>query len=266
MASTISPSFAKIVAAISCTVAFCAIAGSSNISFIFAEIVSRSRGSRRYRARYFTACNCDGESSGISSRTNCCYFIVSSLFIVEDTQNTVKTLFCRRLSHRERERVREREVNARQNRERSLSPVVQFFQTTRACILLKSSSNHRHRFATGEKNEKTNSFASSLVERSTKRERERNKNKASNVPDRTPTRCTIDRRNNPSLLHPRRITSFRWNPNPRLRLSRLGTRLSGTRCKLGRANPFLGACCVSFYVCFARANSEGFLGENSIKT
>jgi len=93
------------------------------------------------------------------------------------------------------------------------------------------------------------------------RERERNKNKASNVPDRTPTRCTIDRRNNPSLLHPRRITFLLWNPNPRLRLSRLGTRLSGTRCKLGRANPFLGACCVSFYVCFARANSEGFLGE-----
>jgi len=245
MASTISPSFAKIVAAISCTVAFCAIAGSSNISFIFAEIVSRSRGSRRYRARYFTACNCDGESSGISSRTNCCYFIVLLSFE----------------SPRERERVREREVNARQNRERSLSPVVQFFQTTRACILLKSSSNHRHRFATGEKNKKTNSFASSLVERSTKRERERNKNKASNVPDRTPTRCTIDRRNNPSLLHPRRITFLLWNPNPRLRLSRLGTRLSGTRCKLGRANPFLGACCVSFYVCFARANSEGFLGE-----
>jgi hypothetical protein len=67
-----------------------------------------------------------------------------------------------------------------------------------------------------------------------------------NVPGRTPRRCTIDRRNNPSRSRPRRIKKrFRWNLRPRLRLSRLGTRPSERRFELGRGNPFVrGVLCV----------------------
>jgi len=68
-----------------------------------------------------------------------------------------------------------------------------------------------------------------------------------NVPGRTPRRCTIDRRNNPSRSRPRRIKRWfrRWNLRPRLRLSRLGTRPSERRFELGRGNPFVrGVLCV----------------------
>ena len=79
--------------------------------------------------------------------------------------------------------------------------------------------------------------------RETKKQRERI---FKNVPGRTPRRCTIDRRNNPSRSRPRRIKRwFRWNLSPRLRLSRLGTRPSERRFELGRGNPFVRY----YYVC-----------------
>ena len=148
-----------------------------------------------------------------------------------------------------------REVtNARQNRGRSLPALVQFFQTPRANARLKSSSNRRNAFR-----ENTNSrrdarklshhhlslmlFERRASRRDTKKQRERI---FKNVPGRTPRRCTIDRRNNPSRSRPRRIKRwFRWNLSPRLRLSRLGTRPSERRFELGRGNPFVRY----YYVC-----------------
>ena len=135
--------------------------------------------------------------------------------------------------------------------------------TARANTLLKSSSSSQT-VATAasqrQERDETNFSSSSLVER---REQKETKNKALHVPGRTPRRCTIDRRNNPSLSRPRRITrSFRWNLSPRLRLSRLGTRPSGRRCKLGRGNPFVRCA----FACVLRVGIlEGFWGENSIK-
>ena len=147
-------------------------------------------------------------------------------------------MFRRRLSHRERESKRVREVtNARQNRGRSLPPLVQFFQTPRANTRLKSSSNRHNRFArTRTRRDYALSYHLSC---SKDAHEETKKQRASNVPGRTPRRCTIDRRNNPSRSRPRRIKRFRWNLSPRLRLSRLGTRPSERRFELGRGNPFV---------------------------
>ena len=175
MASTISPSFAKIVAAISCTVAFCAIAGSSNISFIFAEIVSRSRGSRRYCARYFTACNCDGESSGISSRTNCCYFysfVVVSSKTHKTQQRHCFVVVC--VTERERQRVSERsyscETKPREisfpERPLNLSNTARSY-ASKVVVVVKPS-----RPLLDDENEtKTSSFLSSLLERCERRDK-----------------------------------------------------------------------------------------------
>ena len=154
-----------------------------------------------------------------------------------------KTLFCRRLSHREREseRVRERSYSCETKpRGRSLSPNVRvdsFKHRAREyaskVVVVKPSQP----MLRNDKNETRRTFPRHL---SSKDANEETKNKALNVPGRTPRRCTIDRRNNPSLSRPRRITRlFRWNLSPRLRLSRLGTRPSGRRCKLGRGNPFV---------------------------
>ena len=150
-----------------------------------------------------------------------------------------------------------REVtNARQNRGRSLPPLVQFFQTPRANTRLKSSSNRHNRFArTRTRRDYALSYHLSCSKDA--HDEETKKQSASNVPGRTPRRCTIDRRNNPSLSRPRRITrSFRWNLSPRLRLSRLGTRPSERRFELGRGNPFV-MYILRLRVCFASGNSEG---------
>ena len=148
-----------------------------------------------------------------------------------------------------------REVtNARQNRGRSLPALVQFFQTPRAneCaskVVVKPSQPLFARTRTRRDVRKLSHHHLSLTferrasRRDTKKQRERI---FKNVPGRTPRRCTIDRRNNPSRSRPRRIQRwFRWTLRPRLRLSRLGTRPSGRRYKLGRGNPFVRY----YYVC-----------------
>lgn len=144
-----------------------------------------------------------------------------------------------------------REVtNARQNRGRSLPALVQFFQTPRANeyaskVVVKPS----QRFSREHERDETCALSHHLsYVRKTliaKRHKE-TKRASSNVPGRTPRRCTIDRRNNPSRSRPRRIKRwFRWNLSPRLRLSRLGTRPSERRFELGRGNPFVRY----YYVC-----------------
>ena len=115
---------------------------------------------------------------------------------------------------------------------------------------LKSSSNRRNRFSREHERDETCAnfrIISRVVRKTriTKRHKE-TKRASSNVPGRTPRRCTIDRRNNPSRSRPRRIKRwFRWNLSPRLRLSRLGTRPSERRFELGRGNPFVRY----YYVC-----------------
>ena len=132
-----------------------------------------------------------------------------------------------------------REVtNARQNRGGSLPALVQFFQTPRANTRLKSSSNRHNRFAR-TRTRRDCALSHHLSRSKDAHDEETKKQSASNVPGRTPRRCTIDRRNNPSRSRPRRIKRFRWNLSPRLRLSRLGTRPSERRFELGRGNPFV---------------------------
>ena len=145
-----------------------------------------------------------------------------------------------------------REVtNARQNRGRSLPALVQFFQTPRANeyaskVVVKPSQPLFARTRTRRDVRKLSHHLSYVRKtRITKRHKE-TKRASSNVPGRTPRRCTIDRRNNPSRSRPRRIKRwFRWNLSPRLRLSRLGTRPSERRFELGRGNPFVRY----YYVC-----------------
>ena len=146
-----------------------------------------------------------------------------------------------------------REVtNARDKTEGDLFPHSSnsFKHRARMNTRLKSSSNRRNAFRenTNETRRALFRIISLMFERrasrrDTKKQRERI---FKNVPGRTPRRCTIDRRNNPSRSRPRRIKRwFRWNLSPRLRLSRLGTRPSERRFELGRGNPFVRY----YYVC-----------------
>lgn len=146
-----------------------------------------------------------------------------------------------------------REVtNARDKTEGDLFPHSSnsFKHRARMNARLKSSSNRRNAFRENtNETRRAQTFASSLSyvrkTRIAKRHKE-TKRASSNVPGRTPRRCTIDRRNNPSRSRPRRIKRwFRWNLSPRLRLSRLGTRPSERRFELGRGNPFVRY----YYVC-----------------
>lgn len=146
-----------------------------------------------------------------------------------------------------------REVtNARDKTEGDLFPHSSnsFKHRARMNTRLKSSSNRRNRFSREHERDETCAnfrIISRVVRKTriTKRHKE-TKRASSNVPGRTPRRCTIDRRNNPSRSRPRRIKRwFRWNLSPRLRLSRLGTRPSERRFELGRGNPFVRY----YYVC-----------------
>ena len=156
--------------------------------------------------------------------------------------------------------MREVYSRERQNRGRSLPALVQFFQTPRAnecaskVVVFKPSQPLFARTRTlDETCANFRTIISLLRSKDAHREeRQRNKESASsNVPGRTPRRCTIDRRNNPSRSRPRRIK--RWlNLRPRLRLSRLGTRPSERRFELGRGNPFVRG----MYYAFVRVFCE----------
>ena len=146
---------------------------------------------------------------------------------------------------------------------RSLPALVQFFQTPRAnecaskVVVFKPSQPLFARTRTLDEtcaNFRISSLSYVRKTRIAKRHKETRERIFKNVPGRTPRRCTIDRRNNPSRSRPRRIKRWfrRWNLRPRLRLSRLGTRPSERRFELGRGNPFVRG----MYYAFARVFCE----------
>ena len=143
--------------------------------------------------------------------------------------------------------------------------------------ILKSSSNRRNAFRENtNETRRAQTFASSSLSyvRKTLNHEEtqrRNKERAylqKRIPGRTPRRCTIDRRNNPSRSRPRRIKKrFRWNLRPRLRLSRLGTRPSERRFELGRGNPFVrGVLCVCACVLRVEILKETLRSKSSLES
>jgi len=124
-------------------------------------------------------------------------------------------------THREEEREREKRKKSALDTHSSNFPRSAFIQTSK-----------------NAKERPPNTSENTRKERCTEKEKrssslKKNPRERTNAPDRTPTRCTIDTRNNPSPRFPKGIN----RANRTLRLSPPGTRRDGTSCTLGIKNP-----------------------------